>query len=200
MSKSHTLSLYALVRWGLVLLFSLVTLLAAFSAWQAGPALTRISAEEEVKAGRRPAYYAALGQMALEAGNYPKALKAARAETVVDALNFSAWQRRAGAATAFAGQPNKEALEALLIAYELAPFTSPTDMAWRVEYASTYEASMPDVLIDLTISQIEVLEEVPETFQMRWDWCKTFPDGALARAACATTPTAWRYQEERSGN
>ena len=86
------------------------------------------------------------------------------------------------------GQPDAEALRALLDSYALQRFASPREMAWRGGFAAAHWSAMPDAIQDLTLEQIAVLAEIGDTWDRRRSWCETFPDGALADAACASVP------------
>lgn len=80
----------------------------------------------------------------------------------------------------------------LIAAYRATPYPSPADMAWRVEFSARYQAGLPDRLTELAVGQVEALGAMSSTHARRKEWCKTFPDGALADAVCATVPGTWR--------
>lgn len=142
--------------------------------------------------GRAPDYYIALSQKAGEAGEWALASEAARQAALRAPHEGRSWQRLTYSLTAEALWPTQESLKALMEAYRVAPYPAPTDMIWRVDYAMRYWPAMPNQIQDLTLTQIAALGGIPETFETRRRWCKTAPDGALADAACATTPGVWR--------
>ncbi|MEM9989180.1 MAG: hypothetical protein AAF723_06635, partial [Pseudomonadota bacterium] len=135
-----------------------------------------------------PQWYARLGRKAAKDSNWPLTLAAAQVETRIDSDAYGAWQRLAYGEAQQAGTLTRESLRALLTAYEIAPFPPPTDIVWRVEFAAQYWPAMPDIIQEKTLSQIDVLGRIRETWPTRVRWCETFPDGALAQAACETLP------------
>lgn len=192
MQKNHTSSSGPILRALITALFALTALLALGLGWRAGPGLTRLDVEKNLPEERSALFYAHQFSEAMEARRFDHALEASRTETDNAPLSHGAWQRRALAATAVNGQPDREALASLLKAYDLAPYPAPADMAWRVEFAARYETSMPDQLTALALTQVQALAGIPESYARRFEWCKTFPDGALVEAVCATVPGTWR--------
>ncbi|WOI53832.1 hypothetical protein [Parvularcula sp. LCG005] len=141
---------------------------------------------------RGSAYYRALGMRAAARGDLALAHRAAQLETKAAPNAPAAWHRLAHAAAAQNGAPDREALGALLQAYAVAPYVTPSEMEWRVAFAATYWNAVPDSLLRLTVSQIDAMGTIEQSWEVRQHWCRTLPDGALADAACATTPNIQR--------
>jgi hypothetical protein len=139
----------------------------------------------EAPADLSAARYASLYGGAAAAGALDLALDAARRETALHP-SAAAWHRRAWAATALAGRPDREALSALVSAYEAAPYVAPREAVWRIEFAAAHWASIPDPLQALTLTQMAALAGRGETWDRRREWCDRFPEGALRSAACAS--------------
>ncbi|MEM9233165.1 MAG: hypothetical protein AAGA69_02875, partial [Pseudomonadota bacterium] len=135
MQKNNTLPRASVLRALTTALFALTALVALGFGWQASPGLAGQGVEKNLPEGRSALFYAHQFSEAMEARRFGRALEASRAETDSAPLSHGAWQRRALAATAVGGLPDREALASLLKAYDLAPYPAPADMAWRVEFA-----------------------------------------------------------------
>lgn len=158
-------------------------------AWRDLAGVPMPARADDVPEGRRSAYYAAIHQAAILDEDWDLAVKVAEHETQAAPHKAGAWNRLAYSETMAAGRPTRSTLQAMLSGYENAPYPAPADMRWRVEFAARYWAAMPDVIQDRTLSQIKVLAQQGETWEVRNDWCKTFPEGALKTAACASVGT-----------
>lgn len=141
-------------------------------------------------------WYGALAHGAVTVGDFDTAKAALDEALVKDPNNAAAWQLSALVETELNGRPSRKALEALLNAYELAPYPAPKEMIWRVEFAARHWAAMPDVVQEKTLTQMAVLAALHKTLWTRAEWCNQFPTGALAEAACSTIPEAMDHREE----
>ncbi|MGV6819948.1 MAG: hypothetical protein ACWA5T_05560 [Parvularcula sp.] len=144
---------------------------------------------DDLPDGRRSSYYAAIHQAAVLREDWDLAVKAAERESEAAPHGAGAWNRLAYSETMAAGHPTRATLQALLSGYENAPYPAPADMRWRVEFAARYWAAMPDIIQDRTLTQIDILAQQGETWDVRNGWCKTFPEGALKTAACESVGT-----------
>ncbi len=135
---------------------------------------------------RSARWYRTLGENAATAQLWDVAAKAARQETKATPQQSASWQRLALAATNAAGRPDREALSALLEAYEVTPFPAPHHMQWRVEFAAAHWRAMPDIVQEKTLTQIRVLGNIGEAWDLRNRWCERFEAKALKDAACET--------------
>lgn len=113
---------------------------------------------------------------------------AARAAATVDPASVDAQHRLAFVSAVAAGAPTRETLAALNAAYELSPFGTAAEMAWRVDFADAYWTGMPDPLAARALTQIEALGLMGDDWRPRVRWCRSAVTAALARAACATVP------------
>lgn len=192
MQRNHTSLMQQRLYLGLTVAFAVAALAAFFASARFGAGIEAPDTQKAPSAGRSHAYYARYVETALGNGDLENAHAAALLETRAAPKSFRSWHRRALTAAELNGSPDQEALRSLIHAYELAPYPGPADMAWRVDFAAAYWPYMPDVVQELTLGQIEVLGEIPKSWDRRRQWCKTLPDSALAEAACATTPGVWR--------
>lgn len=172
MRLSDLYSMFTLRRSGMVLLAFAAIAAALLIVTLAGP-----------RAQRAAAFNAAA-----RAGDWAQALSAAHAQTAHAPEDVSAWHQVTWAATELADGPDRTALGALATAHAYAPFPSPAEMTWRIEYAARYWAAMPEPLARAAVAQLGVMAQLPGTWDRRALWCKGFPDGALADAACASVP------------
>ena len=192
MQRNHTSFMQQRLYLALTVMCVVATLAAFFASAKFSAGIEDPDTAKPPVPGRSAAYYSRYVETALGNGNLGNAHEAALLETGAVPKSYRAWHRRALTAAQLHGSPDQEALRSLIHAYELAPYPGPADMAWRVDFAAAYWPFMPDVIQNLTLGQIEILGEIPKSWDRRRQWCKTLPDSALAEAACATTPGVWR--------
>lgn len=180
------------MRSGLTGFFLAAALIAIGAGWRAGPGTGNIDVATPPASGQAPLYYARYYVEAIRQEQPLNALNAARSETDIVPWEYGAWQRRALAAARTQGQPDRESLRALIRSYELAPYPTPADMAWRVEFAAAYWPMMPDSVHRLTLTQMNALAGIPETWPKRKEWCRSLPQDTLAEVACESVPGTWR--------
>ena len=138
--------------------------------------------------GRSARWYEAYGEATLARGDVSGALDAARLEVEADPGSVDARHRLAYASAAVADGPTRETLGALAAAYELAPYPTPTVMAWRVDLAERYWPAMPDALAKRAVSQVEAMSQAGATWQARARWCRSARAAPIAEAACESVP------------